>query len=177
MYQAGDLVIYGTTGPCKVQKVAARTLPGGEVAELYYTLEPLYQRQCTIYTPVENRKVAMRPVISKAEAERLISLIPSLQPEPYNTRTNSQLTEHYIATIKRQNCTDLLALTMSIYSKKQELEGSKRKFGVVDERFLRQAEDLLFSELAVALNVPKEDVPAYIAARVEAAEDTGGTAK
>lgn len=56
---------------------------------------------------------------------------------------------------------------MSIYAKKQELKGQKRKFGVVDERYLRQAEELLFGELAVALGIDKEEVPEYIDSRLK----------
>ncbi len=174
MYQAGDIVIYGMTGACRVQDVAPMALPGVGHDRLYYTLTPLYQRQCTIHTPVDNPKVAMRPAISKEEAKRLIDLIPSIQVEPHHSRANNELTEHYNATMKSHDCADLLELTMSIYAKKQELEGSKRKFGVVDERYLRQAEELLFGELAVALELHKEEVPAYIAARLEASQKTEG---
>ena len=39
----------------------------------------------------------------------------------------------------------------------------------MDESFLHRAEDLLFSELAAALELDREQVQPYIAARVEAA--------
>ncbi|MEA4971239.1 MAG: CarD family transcriptional regulator [Candidatus Pelethousia sp.] len=174
MYQAGDIVIYGMTGACKVQEVSSMALPGAGRSQLYYTLMPLYQRQCTIHTPVDNPKVAMRPAISKEEAERLIDQIPSIQVEPYHSWANNECTGHYNATLKSHNCTNLLELTMSIYAKKQALEGSKRKFGVVDERYLRQAEELLFGELAVALELHREEVPAYIAARLETSQKVEG---
>lgn len=58
---------------------------------------------------------------------------------------------------------------MSIYAKKQEAETQKRRLGAVDESFLHRAEDLLFSELAAALELDREQVQPYIAARVEAA--------
>lgn len=174
MYKIGDVLIYGMTGPCKVAEIAAKSLPGEQEKQLYYRLVPLYQPQCTIHTPVNNQKVAIRPVISKEEAERLIDLIPSIQAEPFHNKANNELTQHYTAALKNHNCEDLVELTMSIYAKKQEVEGSKRKFGVVDERFLRQAEDLLFGELAVALDLDKGKVPAYIASKVGAIEDTRG---
>ena len=49
----------------------------------------------------------------------------------------------------------------------QKLLREKRKFGAVDERFLREGEALLFGELAVALDIAPEAVPAYIQARLE----------
>ena len=37
---------------------------------------------------------------------------------------------------------------------------------MVDERFMKQAEQLLFGELAAALGITPEQVPGYIAAEV-----------
>ena len=54
---------------------------------------------------------------------------------------------------------------MSVYRKKQQAESQNRRLGMVDERFGRQAERLLFGELAVALDIPIGDVPAYISTR------------
>ena len=66
MYQVGDLIVYGGTGVCRVMEVGPQT--GGR---LYYTLEPVYG-SCRIFTPVENSKVLMRPIVTRQEAERLI---------------------------------------------------------------------------------------------------------
>ena len=77
MYQVGDLIVYGGTGVCRVMEVGPQT--GGR---LYYTLEPVYG-SCRIFTPVENSKVLMRPIVTRQEAERLIDEIPAIQPEAY----------------------------------------------------------------------------------------------
>ena len=161
MYQVGDLIVYGGTGVCRVMEVGPQT--GGR---LYYTLEPVYG-SCRIFTPVENSKVLMRPIVTRQEAERLIDEIPAIQPEAYYNKVLRELTEHYDTILKTYNCGELLKLTMSIYAKKQEAQ--KRRLGAVDESFLHRAEDLLFSELAAALELDREQVQPYIAARVEAA--------
>ena len=62
---------------------------------------------------------------------------------------------------------------MSIHAKKESMQRQKRRFGSVDERFLKQGEDLLFGELAAALDIPREEVPGYIAARVESLKEAG----
>ena len=167
MFQVGDIVIYGMTGACQITNITAKNLAGADGNRLYYTLKPLYQ-QCIIHIPVNNDKILMRPVVSRDEAERLIALIPSIQAEPYYSKAARDLAAHYSETIRACNCGDLIELTMSIYAKKVEIQDQKRKFGAVDERFLHQAEDLLFGELAAALGISREEVPAYIAAKVEA---------
>jgi CarD family transcriptional regulator len=64
----------------------------------------------------------------------------------------------------------LLELTISIYTKKQHLEQHNQKFGAVDKRLMKQAEELLFGELATALNISKDAVQNYIASRVVSGE-------
>ncbi len=164
MYKAGDRVIYGSTGVCEVKEI---TTPDFEKdkSRQYYALEPVYQ-DGVIYTPVDT-KVFMRPIITREEAHTLIDRIPAMQTEVYHCSAPRELEEHYNTYLKSHDCGDLLALGRSIYMKKQELIKQHRKFGAVDERFLKRAEDLLYGELAVALNIGKDEVEAYIAQRVE----------
>lgn len=166
MYKIGDLIIYGSVGVCRVTEIAAPDFSYIEKGKLYYVLEPLYQ-SCVIYTPIDNKKVFMRPIITAEVAENLIDMIPLIQAEAYHCRALRQLTEHYESALNTHNCEDLIELTMSIYEKKQFQEQQKRKFGTVDERFLRRAEELLFGEFAVALGMPRDKVPDYIALRVD----------
>ena len=43
MYAAGELVVYGGEGVCRVEGVGAPSLPGMDKTRLYYTLSPLYR--------------------------------------------------------------------------------------------------------------------------------------
>jgi CarD family transcriptional regulator len=52
---------------------------------------------------------------------------------------------------------------MSIYAKKQG-----GKFGAIDKKFMKQAENLLFGEFAAVLGIKPTDVPAYIESKIEA---------
>lgn len=166
MYQIGDVILYGTTGVCRIEEVSSKKKPsGGE--QLYYKMRPIYQ-DCTIYAPVDNPKVFTRPVISKEEAERLIDMIPGIETKAYEGHPMRELVEHYESSIKTHKCEDLLEMTKSIYSKRKSAIEHKRKFGAVDERFMRRAEDLLFGEFAVALGISKDDVPKYISSRISA---------
>ena len=56
---------------------------------------------------------------------------------------------------------------MSLYAKKKKTEAQKRKFGAIDERYMKRAEDLLFGELSAALEIPKGDVRQYIHDRLQ----------
>lgn len=164
MYNIGELIVYGSTGVCRVTDI----IEHAENGKRFYTLKPLFQT-CVISAPVGSDKVFMRPVITHDEALALIDGIPTVEAEIFHSRVTRQLTEHYEAALKRHSCGDLVRLTKSIHLKKVEAEAQKKKLGAVDERYMRRAEDLLFGELSVALNIPKEDVHDFIFKRVGAA--------
>ncbi len=165
MYQIGDLILYGSTGVCRVTDIVARRFSRTEPEKLYFVLTPLYQSG-TITTPVENGKVFTRPVISRDEAVALIDEIPNIEAVAYYNQNLQQLESHYKSELESHDCLDLLRLTMSTYQKKKEREQQKLKFGAVDRRYMERAEDLLFGELAVALDIERDSVPAFIESRL-----------
>lgn len=150
MFHPGELVVYGTTGVCRVEEITRPNLTGADRNRQYYLLKPLFQ-DGVIYAPVESAKVPIRPVISAEEAEALIDLIPTVQAEACRAPTLQALAQHYQAAVRSHNCRDLLELMMSIYAKRQ------------------QAERLLYGELSIALGIPFDEVQPYIARRVESA--------
>lgn len=167
MFSKGEKIVYGKTGVCEVMDITEMTLPGNTKKELYYSLKPLYQQGSTIFTPVNNSKIAMRSVISKEDAVKLIELIPKIKAEPFKTDARRDLVEHYEKALGSLDCKELIEVTMSIYAKKQLAEKNKKSVGILDEKFMKKAEELLFGELAVALDIDKEEVPKYIAEMIE----------
>ena len=161
MYQIGQLVLYGSTGVCRVEEVREQASPGTGERRLYYILRPLYE-DCVISAPVDSDKVFIRPIITKDEAEQIIRDMPKVEITVYQSRVPKELTEHYETILKHYDCIALVGLTKSIYANKISLQEQKRKFGTVDERFLKRAENLLYGELAAALEIPRDQVQDYI---------------
>ncbi len=160
MYKVGDMILYGRTGVCTVEGVEEKLLRGEKTPQLFYSLKPLYQN-CSISTPVAS-KVFSRHIITRDEAEKLIAALPSLEAEPYHNRNLNQLREYYRAKIELYDCFELARLCISIYRKRVDAETQKRKLGAVDERFLKEAEDLLYGELAAVLEIERNQVQRYI---------------
>ena len=159
-------MVYGFTGVCRVEAITRPNTTGPDRNRQFYLLKPL-QQDGVIYTPVDNRKVPIRAVISRETAEALIDLIPSIRAEAYHGPTLQALAQHYQSAVRTHDCRDLLELMMSIYAKRQQAEAQKRRLGLVDERFMKQAEKMLYGEFSVALGIPYEEVQPYIARRLE----------
>lgn len=173
MFEAGALVVYGSDGVCRVEKVGPLEMQGAQKGVDYYTLSPLYHGG-TIFTPVDT-KVLMRPVMTREEAEALIAHIPEIQGETCLSHNPRLLHEHYQLSLKSGDCVELVKLIRTIYAKGREAEGKGRHLGQVDERSRKQAMDMLHGELAVALGIPVDQVEEYISRTIDRAREENRT--
>ena len=165
MFSIGDKVMYGGTGVCVVEDITSLKLSGMDSARDYYVLKPMYQSG-TIQTPVENAKIPIRLVMTRDEAEQLVDTIPSVEASICMEKNLSALRNHYQQQISTFDSMDLIRVTKSIYAKKKDAESRQKKIGMTDEKYLRRAEDLLYGELAVALDLPRDKVTDYISQRL-----------
>ena len=170
MYQPGELVVYVATGVCLVEDLTH--LPGGVRKIQYYLLKPLWQ-DGVIYAPVDSEKVPMRPVISREEAEALIDQIPGIQAAVCRGPTVQAMAQQYQSAVRDGGHQALIEMMKAIYRKRDQAEAKNRRLGLVDERYMKQAERLLYGELATALEVPFDQVAGYVAGRLEADPEAG----
>lgn len=171
MYQTGELIVYGATGVCRVEGCTGLDRPGEK--RQYYRLKPLWQ-DGVIYTPVDGGKVPMRPVMSREEAETLIDRIPDIPAAPCQGGTAQALARQYQSAVREGGHQSLVELMKAIYGKRRQAEAKNRRLGLVDERYMKQAERMLYGELATALGIPYDGVEEYIAARLEGASEPAG---
>lgn len=173
MYRAGEWVVYGSTGVCQVMAVGpAEAGRGLEKGKEYYQLSPLLDSS-VIYAPVDT-KVFMRPVISRQEAEELLEGAANLEEDICYSRNLRLLTEHYKEALQTHQCEDLLRIIRAVYVKNQACAKNGKRPGQIDQRYMKRAEELLHSELSVALHIPYEEVPDYIAQVIARAEASAG---
>ena len=102
MFHTGDYVVYGNNGVCRVEGIGTLEVSGMPQDRLFYTLHPLYMKGSTLFTPVDNSKVIIRPVLSKEEAKELIREIPNLEPLWINDERKREI--QYKETIRTCDC-------------------------------------------------------------------------
>jgi len=151
-----------------VESIGPLALDGVKSDKMYYTLQPLY-RTGTVFAPVEG-KVFMRSVISREEAETLVRAIPGIRERQIDSRNVRLAGETYQKLMSSHDCADLVQVIKTVYAKQQAAQSAGRKGGQVDEYYRKRAEEALYGELAVALEIPKEDVETYLIKQIEEAE-------
>lgn len=160
MYKVDDLVVYGKNGVCRVVKIGTLAIPMADSDKKYYTLEPVYQHEEVIYAPVENCKIAMRPIMSKDEAKALIDEMPDIDIISCDNDREREM--QYKSVLQACDSRELVRVIKDLYMRKEKrlLEGKKAT--VIDERYFKQAEEQLYGELAYALEMNKDEVGPYI---------------
>lgn len=160
MFGIGEYVVCGNKGVCVVEDVTKLNISDVDKEREYYILKPLYMSGSTVYVPVDSSEKSMRRVLRREEAQKLIEGIPDI---PLLVITNEKLSEQmYRECIKTNDCEELIKIIKTIYLRKQKRMQAGRKVTAVDAKYFHLAEDNLYGELAVALEMPKDQVEGYI---------------
>ena len=165
MYKIGSIVVYGTEGLCKICDITERTF-GKETSE-YSVLSPLSNEAEPVFVPKNNEKVLkrMRSILSRERASELLEAAPSEYGEwVENDRERQQI---YKQILLCGSSEDLLMMTRALYLHQIELLERGKKLHAADERFLKDAEKMLFEELAYVYNITVAEVLPLITRKKE----------
>lgn len=160
MYNIDDVVVYGTEGICKITGITEMKF-GGEKSE-YYILAPVEKEENTVYVPKNNEKVLkrMRKILSEDEAKGLIASLP-MEPMTWiaNDRERQMAYKDIILTGKPE---EVFRMVSTLYNKQKDQLAIGKKLHASDERFLRDAEKMLFNEIGYALKIKPQEVLSVI---------------
>ena len=159
-YQSGELILYGCSGVCRVAAVGAPDVPRVESGRCYYTLTPLYGTE-TIFVPVD-AGAYMRPVLSAGQAERLIGEMPGIPLGPVEEKNPKLFAQYCQSALQSHDSRALVSLLKTIHERDGAARRRGKQPGKIEERYRKQAEELLHGELAVALDIPMDQVTEHI---------------
>lgn len=165
MFAIGEYIVYGNTGVCKVIETKNMATPGTKDDRLYYTLEPVYDKGCRLFIPVDNQKVKMRPILTKQEAEELIGRIKEIDILIVTDEKNRE--EMYKEAIRTCNCEEWIRIIKTLYLRKKARLEAGKKVTSSDAKYMHMAEESLYGELSVVLGVPKNEMEEFISKQVE----------
>ena len=160
MFEKDQLIMCGGRGVCRVVSITDNPVDRRDKVRKYYVLEPLFEKASTIYTPVDNDKVIMRRVMTKEEAEELTKRVTEIDTVWIQEEKNRE--QMYKEAIRTYDCRSLVQVIKTLYIRKQNRIQEGKKVLSSDEQYLRKAEELLYSEMSVALSIPREEVETYI---------------
>ncbi len=168
MFEKGELIICGGHGVCRVIDITDNPIDRLDRKRKYYLLEPVFEKTSTIYTPVDNEKIIMRRIMNKEEAEKLIEHIREIDIMWVQEEKRREQT--YKDALRTYDSRSLMQIIKTLYQRKNMRINEGKKVLSSDEQYLRKAEELLYSEMSLALSIPKDQVSAYIVEAVKRQE-------
>ena len=165
MFEVGEYIVYGCKGVCLIEEITHIDSPGSNKDRLYYVLAPYGDGKGKIYAPTDNEKVTMRKVITKTEAEQLIKEMPSIEELWVTDEKMREL--KYKEALKTCDYRAWISIIKTLYCRKQQRIAQGKKITSLDERYLKAAENELYSELSLTLGIPKNEMERYINERLE----------
>ncbi|MBR5295330.1 MAG: hypothetical protein IKU24_01920 [Clostridia bacterium] len=156
MLKKGDTVCYGQSGICKVEGQIVKEIAGQE--QEYISLLPLNKKGSTVYVPCGNKELLgkIRKPLSEKEIEEIIQSV--LQTKTEWNRDFRKRSEAFKKVLSSSDCLQLLTMVKTIYDHRLEEGENNRRIHNTDDYFLKDAENLVYSEFSFVLNQEYEEV-------------------
>lgn len=164
MFEKDEFIIYETAGVCRVADINTVDMKGIDRKKLFYFLEPVRIKGNRLYIPVENHKSLLRKLVSREEADTLLEKAGEIGALPIPDYKHRE--ECYKAALKSCDCREWLKLLYALYRKRSELAARGKKLPAMDSRYMKIAQECLFTELSIALGEPEEQIESQIAEKV-----------
>lgn len=161
MYEVNTYVRYGGNGVFRIKEIITKKLSMRERKQ-YYVLERVFGVETQITTPVDNPN--LRAIISKADVEKLIEEMPTLETNWIDDRR--MRSEAFKAMLASNDVTQLASLIKTIHLRQEEKEKEKKQISDEDLATYTQAEEILAEEIALIVGIEKHEVTPYILSKV-----------
>ena len=156
MFLAGELVVYGTAGVCRVLGLGASLIPGD--TRQCYQLCPLSapEGSAVIHTPVEGGVVAIRPLHTPAELQDLADEAKTVPPLLGDS--DRQRRELYKQALSGCDLRAYLSVLRSVEQRRSSFEAAGKRLSDTDERFAVRAAEGILTEAAEVLHRSKREL-------------------
>lgn len=175
MFSAGDTVVY-RHHVCKIASIRENYFEGND----YFELHALFENSLKLFVAIKDATPpTLRPIMTRAEALKLIDSIASAEPideealKPgANTPTllERRIKEEYDKHLKTFSPADLVPIIKSVHERTIRREDAGRQMTATDKKYFDLAENLLCDELSLSLDIPRDEVRDYLVERVRKSE-------
>ena len=165
MFECGTMLVHPTYGVCKIVSIGKIDMKNMKDNKLYYTLIPVYDSKSKLFIPTDSEGAGLRPVLSKENAEKLVSRLAEM--EPITVQNEKEREKIFRETIRSGNCEEISRIIKTLYLRKKARVNAGKKAVSMEEKYLFMAREQLYGELAVSLGIEKAGVEEYITQCIE----------
>ena len=166
MFQMNDVILYGAQGVCTIAAVEEKQISGKKRS--YFVLKPVEDKGATFFVPTDNAQALekMRRLLTREEIHKLIDSMP--EENAQWIANENERKECYKSILAKGDHMELIKMIKAIYLHQKEREAEGKRLHMSDERFFKDAQQILHSEFQYVLGLSgKEDLMTYIFNRIE----------
>lgn len=168
MFEIGEHIVYGINGICRVADVGPSPYDPTDTRTFYLLIPVNNHTSSSIYTPVDNVRVPMRRLMTRAEIDALVAALPEI--EMLQIPVEKQRREVYRATIHELRPEGYVRVIKTVNRRRRDLAAAHKHFPVTDLEYGRLARHLLCSECAHVLGLTEDEADAYLLSALQEAE-------
>lgn len=154
MFEQGDYIVYSSYGVCFIDEIVEKIIDASK--RMYYVLHPIHEANSKILTPVDNKKVKMRAIMTPEEAKEVLDNIISSDCNKILDRKQRDLA--YTKILKEGNPDELAEIINTLKMESHEKGLDKKKVSATDKKYLDRAEILLYSEISISLSIEMDEI-------------------
>lgn len=166
MFQINDVIIYGFQGVCRITGTEEKAVNG--MRKTYFVLKPVNEKGSTIFAPTDN-EIVLKKMRRLLTIDEVHDLMDSMRSENgIWVENENERKELYKNILANGDHLELIKMIKAIYAHKKDREAEGKRLHMADERFFKDAEQILYNELRYVLELEsKEDLLTYIFNRIE----------
>lgn len=150
-YQIGEDVVYGINGACRIVEIGSLSFAGPD--KIYYSMKPVCDGRSTIYLPITKEDEIKRRVMSKEEAEKIVEKAKKIKAANYEaTRDICD------PILKSGDNIEISKMIKMLRNLRKENRKNHKGLNIQEDKILRDAEIIYFSELASVFDMTMDEV-------------------
>ena len=158
MFNVSDYLVYGKK-VCKVKEII------NIKEEPYYVLVPTQEESLTIKIPTKSNKI--RKIITKEEIDKLMKRIKDINIIQTDEK---YLDSEYKKCLAEDTYEGLIKVIKTTYLKNKKRIDENKKTTDRDMKYFEKAEEYLYNELRIPLNLSFEETKKYVVDKVKKEE-------
>ncbi len=156
MFNIGDLLFYSTNGVCRVSEICSSPFDSTDTRS-FYKLTPVSDNSSlVIYTPVDNAFVVMRSLISREEAEALLSRLQTI--EKVAVAIEKHRKDAYREAIREGDPEGFVKILKTVRARREVFRKTRRRVPDLDNDFEYTAKNCLYGELSAVLGIARDEI-------------------
>lgn len=158
MFKVGDLIVYSSHGVCRIYNIKEKVFLGEK--KNYYEIHPINDERLFLSVPVEKGDLLLFKMAERKEAENLLD---KFNEEGYEwIENNNERVKTYSDILKTGKREEISLVLNALVTEGMKLSKIDKKLNEKDKRILIIIEEILFEELAYALEITREEVKAKV---------------